>query len=132
MVPQHPPTKVRPYESTKFSKYSASSSGPSGYVAPLGPSCGSPAFGITEIPIVLFFAKTRRCSLISAGPVAQFRPIRSIFSGSNAFKAAPISEPSNIVPVASTVTCAIKTISRGHFSIASRAPLIAAFACSKS
>ena len=46
----------------------------------------------------------RRCSLISAGPVAQLRPIRSMPSGSSAVSAAPISEPSSIVPVVSTVT----------------------------
>ena len=46
----------------------------------------------------------RRCSLISAGPVAQLRPITSTPSGSSAVRAAPISEPISIVPVVSTVT----------------------------
>ena len=48
--------------------------------------------------------KWRRCSLISAGPVAQFSPMASMPSGSSAVSAAPISEPSSIVPVVSTVT----------------------------
>ena len=39
------------------------------------------------------------------GPVAQFSPIRSMPSGSSAVSAAPISEPSSMVPVVSTVTC---------------------------
>jgi hypothetical protein len=38
----------------------------------------------------------------------------------------------SMVPVVSTVTWAIKTISLFDFLIASRAPLIADFACSKS
>ncbi len=45
-----------------------------------------------------------RCSLISAGPVAQLRPIMSIPRGSRAVSAAPISLPISIVPVVSTVT----------------------------
>ena len=65
---------------------------------------GKPAFGITEIPTLAPLLKTLKCSLISAGPVAQFKPIKSIPSGSKAFNAAPISDPINIVPVVSTVT----------------------------
>ena len=56
------------------------------------------------MPAVAPLLKTRKCSLISAGPVAQFKPIKSIPSGSSAFKAAPISDPMSIVPVVSTVT----------------------------
>ena len=51
-------------------------------------------------------ASVRRCSLISAGPVAQFSPIMSTPSGASAVSAAPISEPSSMVPVVSTVTWA--------------------------
>ena len=90
----------------------ASSSGPSGYSAPFFPKIGRPAFGITEIAAVEFFDRYRKCSDISVGPVAQLRPIKSISRGSSAFKAAPISDPKSIVPVVSTVTCAITTTSR--------------------
>ena len=47
-----------------------------------------------------------RCSDISCGPVAQFRPIGSTPSGSRAVSAAPISLPSSSVPVVSTVDLA--------------------------
>ena len=53
-------------------------------------------------------------------------------NGSKAFRAAPISEPINMVPVVSTVTWAIKTMSLPDLLIASRAPLTAALACNKS
>ena len=73
-------------------------------MAPLGPSCGSPAFGMTDIATFAFLLRYLRCSDISAGPVAQFKPMMSIPIGSSALSAAPISEPINIVPVVSTVT----------------------------
>ena len=76
--------------------------------------------------------KVLRCSLISAGPVAQFMPMRSTSKAASELSAAPISEPSNIVPVVSTVTWAINTMSRSHFSRAARAPLTAALACRRS
>jgi hypothetical protein len=60
--------------------------------------------GITESGTLACSDSTRRCSLISAGPVAQFIPIRSMPSGSSAVSAAPISEPTSMVPVCSTVT----------------------------
>ena len=87
---------------------------------------------MTDIPTLAPLLKTLRCSLISAGPVAQFNPIKSMPIGSNAFKAAPISDPINMVPVVSTVTWAIRTISFLDRAIASRAPFTAALACSKS
>ncbi len=105
VVPQQPPTRPSPYSRVKVSWACASSSGVSGYQAPLPRSSGSPALGMQEIPTRACRARWRRCSLISAGPVAQFRPIMSMPSGSSAVSAAPISEPTSIVPVVSTVTC---------------------------
>ena len=64
------------------------------------------------MPIEEFLESARKCSLISAGPVAQLRPIKSTRRGANALSAAPISDPRSMVPVVSTVTCAIKRISR--------------------
>ena len=81
-------------------------------------------------------ARYRRCSLISAGPVAQLSPITSMPSGSSAVSAAPISEPSSIVPVVSMVTWAISMMSAPAWAaqavIARRAPTIAALAWSRS
>ncbi len=74
----------------------------------------------------------RRCSLISAGPVAQLRPITSMPSGSRATSAAPISEPSSIVPVVSTVTCAMIGRSASRAARARLQPTMAALACSRS
>ena len=59
----------------------------------------------------------RRCSLISDGPVAQFRPKTSGCSGSTAARAAPISVPGSMRPVSSIVTwTCIGTVpaDRGH------------------
>ncbi len=53
-------------------------------------------------------------------------------SGSSAVSAAPISEPSSIVPVVSTVTWAISGTCRPAAVIARRAPMIADFVCSRS
>jgi hypothetical protein len=104
----------------------------SGYSAPRGPSRGSPAFGITDSGTRACLASVRRCSLISAGPVAQLSPIRSTPSGSIAVSAAPISLPSSIVPVVSTVTWVITGTRRPSASIARRRPNTAALTCSRS
>ncbi len=74
----------------------------------------------------------RRCSLISAGPVAQFNPMKSMPSGSSAVSAAAISVPSSIVPVVSTVTWQNSGRSAPASASARRAPITAAFACSRS
>ncbi len=87
---------------------------------------------MTEIGIRACRARCRRCSAISAGPVAQFRPIMSMPSGSSAVSAAPISEPSSIVPVVSTVTCTMTGRSTPTQSRARRAPMTAAFVWSRS
>ena len=78
------------------------------------------------------FERWRRCSLISAGPVAQFRPIMSMPSGSSVVSAAAISLPISMVPVVSTVT-STKIGSRMPVSaIACLHPLTAALVCSRS
>jgi hypothetical protein len=65
--------------------------------------------------------------------VAQLSPIRLMPSGSRAVSAAPISLPSSIEPVVSMVTWAISGMSPAPAAaIARRAPMIAAFACSRS
>ena len=48
--------------------------------------------------------RTRTCSDISFGPVAQFIPITSMSYGSREPRAAEISVPSSSVPIDSTVT----------------------------
>ena len=53
-------------------------------------------------------------------------------SGSSAVKAAPISVPSSIVPVVSTVTWHINGASDPASVKARRAPITAALACSRS
>ncbi|CAM5414097.1 hypothetical protein STANM309S_01994 [Streptomyces tanashiensis] len=87
---------------------------------------------MTEIGIRACRERCRRRSAISTGPVAQFRPIMSMPSGSRAVSAAPISEPSSIVPVVSTVTCTITGRSTPTQSRARRAPMTAAFVWSRS
>lgn len=111
---------------------SANSSGSNGYSAPLAPSTGNPALGITDTGMRACRDRWRRCSLISAGPVAQFKPIMSTPSGSTAVNAAPISLPSSMVPVVSTVTWANTGMCRPARVIARRDPNTAAFSCSRS
>ena len=74
----------------------------------------------------------RRCSPISAGPVAQFRPMASMPSGCRAVRAAPISEPSSMVPVVSTVTLTRIGMRRCRSAMAAWLPSTAALACSRS
>jgi len=59
---------------------------------------------MTDIPVGADLLSVRKCSLISAGPVAQFMPTMSTPSEANEDRAAPTSDPNNIVPVVSTVT----------------------------
>ena len=132
VVPQQPPTSATPYSLTNAVSAAASSSGLSGYTAPFGPSSGSPALGITDSGIRACLDSVRRCSLISAGPVEQFSPMRSTPSASSAVSAAPISEPSSIVPVVSTATCATIGTRRPSSAIARRTPRMAALACRRS
>ena len=56
----------------------------------------------------------------------------SMPSGSSAVSAAPISEPSSIVPVVSTVTEQISGRSTPVASMARRAPMTEALVCSRS
>ena len=53
-------------------------------------------------------------------------------SGSTAVSAAPISLPSSIVPVVSTVTCANTGMWRPAWAIARREPSTAALSCNRS
>ena len=78
------------------------------------------------------FDRCRRCSLISAGPVAQFNPIASTPSGSSAVSAAPISLPMSIVPVVSTVTSTKIGRRMPRLTIACLHPLTAALVWSRS
>jgi hypothetical protein len=59
--------------------------------------------GCTLTGTVEFWQRKRTASFISAGPVAQFRPSTSGWKLSSTARAAPISEPSSMVPVASSV-----------------------------
>ena len=68
---------------------------------------GRPAFGRHERYVRACCERWRRCSVISAGPVAQFMPITSGRIASSAVSAAPISEPTSMRPVVSTVTCSM-------------------------
>ncbi|CAM5538764.1 hypothetical protein STENM223S_08827 [Streptomyces tendae] len=77
-------------------------------------------------------ARWRRCSVISAGPVEQFRPIMSMPSGSSAVRAAPISEPSSIVPVVSKAMETSSGTAVPVASIALRAPRTDALVWSRS
>ncbi len=129
VVPQHPPTSPTPNSRMKPVSASTSASGPSGYTAPSGPSSGRPAFGITDSGTRACLASCRRCSLISAGPVAQLSPMTSMPSGSSAASAAPTSVPSSIVPVVSTVIEARIGTCRPSAAIARFAPMIDAFVC---
>ena len=77
-------------------------------------------------------ARWRRCSLISAGPVAQFSPIPSMPSAAIEVSAAPISLPSSSVPVVSTVTWTISGSSTPAAAIARLAPSTADLPWSRS
>ena len=87
---------------------------------------------MTEIPTGLLLLKVLKCSLISAGPVAQFIPIKSTPRDCKEESAADISEPRSIVPVVSTVTWAMIKTSLLLLSTAALAPFTAAFAWSRS
>ena len=132
VVPQQPPTRARPKSLVKWSWAAASCSGVSGYDAPSLPSIGSPALGMHDRIVLACRDRWRRCSLISSGPVAQFSPRTSIPNGSSAVRAAPISLPSSIVPVVSTVTWHISAASDPAAFSARFAPITAALACSRS
>ncbi len=86
---------------------------------------------MTDTPMRACLDSSRRCSLISAGPVAQFSPIMSMPRASSAVRAAAVSEPSSIVPVVSTVIWAKTGTSRVPI-MARWAPTIAALACNRS
>ena len=93
---------------------------------------GSPALGRQVTGIGVCPVRCRSGSNISAGPVAQFSPIKSTSIACSAQSAAPISVPGSMVPVSSMVTCTWMGSGRPADFIARRAPLIAAFAWSRS
>jgi len=68
------------------------------------------------------------CSIISCGPVAQLSPITSRSYAPSAVSAAPISLPSNMVPLLSMVTWAMRGRRRPAAAMASWQPTIAALA----
>ena len=74
----------------------------------------------------------RRCSCISAGPVAQLMPSTSGRIAATETSAAPISEPTSIRPVVSIVTWTCSGTSRPIERIARRQATIAAFTWSRS
>ena len=74
----------------------------------------------------------RRCSCISAGPVAQLRPKTSGLRAPRLVSAAAISVPSSMVPVCSIVTCSWMGTWWPSAAMARRAPMTAAFAASRS
>ena len=71
-------------------------------------------------------------SPISAGPVAQLRPMTSGRMGSRAVSAAPISVPGSIRPVSSMVTWTCSGTRRPAATMARLAALMAALAWSRS
>jgi hypothetical protein len=93
---------------------------------------GRPAFGRQAMGMRLWWLRWRRCSLISAGPVAQLMPTMSTFNGSMAASAAPISVPGSIRPVSSMVTWAWMGTWRPAAAMARRAAMTAAFRPSRS
>ncbi len=73
---------------------------------------GRPAFGMHEMGMRAWWARWRRCSLISTGPVAQLMPMTSGLMASRAHSAALISVPGSMRPVSSMVTCTCRGTSR--------------------
>ena len=93
---------------------------------------GSPALGSTEIGTGLRWERYRRCSLISAGPVAQLRPMTSGRRASRVVRAAPISVPISMRPVVSMVTWTCSGTWRPASAMARRQPMMAALAWRRS
>ncbi len=93
---------------------------------------GSPALGRHDRNMRAWRLRWRTCSVISAGPVAQFSPMTSGRSASSTVNAAPISEPTSIRPVVSMVTCTISGTSRPARAMARRQAISAALACNRS
>ncbi len=122
VVPQQPPTTLSPNSDANRVWASASSVGVSGYQGLPSRSSGSPALGRHDSGVRACWARYRRCSPISAGPVAQFIPITSTPRGSIAVRAAAMSDPSSIWPVVSTVTWVITGTRRPARSHARRTP----------
>ena len=69
---------------------------------------------------------------MKSGPVAQFSPIPSKSNGASAVSAAPISLPTSICPVVSSVTVQKIGSAIPSSRQASLQAMIAAFPCSKS
>ena len=88
--------------------------------------------GRHEIGMVALADRCRRCSCISDGPVAQLSPKTSGRRAPSAVRAAPISEPSSMVPVCSIVTWSWSGTWRPTAAMARRAPMTAALAASRS
>ena len=94
---------------------------------------GRPALGSTLIGSGECWLRWRRCSCISAGPVAQLMPMHvGAHRRARATSAAPISVPTSIRPVVSIVTCTCIGTWRPRSCIARRQAIIAALTCSRS
>ena len=65
---------------------------------------GNPALGTTEMGRSQCWASHSTCGVISAGPVAQFKPKLATGKRRRVAATAAISEPTSNVPVVSTVT----------------------------
>ena len=87
---------------------------------------GSPALGSTLIGSAECWDRKRRCSCISAGPVAQLMPSTSGRIAPSDTRAAPISLPTSIRPVVSIVTWTCSGTARPADFIARRQAIIAA------
>ena len=93
---------------------------------------GMPALGMHEIGIRACWDRWRRCSLISAGPVAQLMPMTSGRRASIETSAAAMSVPGSMRPVTSIVTWICSGTSRPAAAMARRAPMVAALSPSRS
>src|SRR4028118_210906 len=92
---------------------------------------GKPALGTQETTKGECSERYLTCSAMRSGPVAQFRPKMSIGYGCKMARAALMSEPTNIVPVASIVTDTINGIRAPFFLNTSSMAFNADLICSR-
>ena len=104
VVPQQPPTMLTPRSPTKPDIRCAMGPACNGYSVRPSTKMGSPALGTTEMGRSQCLASHSTCGVISAGPVAQFRPKLATGKRRRVAATAAISEPTSNVPVVSTVT----------------------------
>ena len=121
VVPQHPPIMLTPKSPTKPDIRSAMGAACNGYSVRPSTKIGNPAFGTTEIGRSQCLANHSTCGVISAGPVAQFRPKLATGRRRRVEATAEISEPTSSVPVVSTVTETMMGNCSGPMPRASRA-----------